>query len=573
MRHDAWGDHWGTSLGALQLQVETEKRAVDRHFQQLDRQVQGLLARLEAGTDALRDTGMREKLAEMQGSVAGLMEEVQSLARRADSVDDRLWARANGAEELARHGTRDLQHQLQSLERQARLQQASVEDAQRRQQARQRRLEKVLEDLEWRLGSLEEEGRAPELGDPAAAEEQLQGLCAELEALQARLVSVEALQEQTLKPCGGLLESSRSEGGEVSELRHRLSALEGKASSQIEELHSTFAAVRVKVESQAQRQNALSERLEQAHVPTLEAIRHELAAERGKDMRNFEDRLVDLSHKVQRALDGTDASNNAENWDALLQRTAELESASDAWQRELQDLRSSLRKEVLAVMVQGSMPSRSNGRLAAYGPSRSTVDGNRWPLFQRDMKGGTQQGPSSPLRPVETNSFLRPSMVPEGEEVKQDSTPERSNASPRSSFDIAVSQDESVNDALVLPTRCDTLEDVIQPGASRSPSCSGGPGADAEAAMTGSESRAKTGSDSRARSPESGRRSRSVSRSRSNTASRSRSRSLSKGRSRSSSRSSASPRANHRPASASASESGRSRRSDVNEAVSADSAD
>lgn len=382
-RLESWAEHLSVVVAGLQRQFDGEKRAVDRRFQQLERQLQGALGRLEGGGEH-REGGARERWAELQGSVTGLMEEVQALARRADGIDDRLWSRASGAEELARQGTRELQQQVQSLERQSRLQGAAAEDAQRRQQSRQRRVEKFLEDFEWRLTKMEEDQRPGQEEEGSSAfEEQMQGVCAEVEALQARMAAVEALHAKPSDMAGGTSlgpADSRLETSEVSDVRGsvgllegRLSSLEAKTSTQLEDLRTTIATVRVKVEGQCQRQGAIAERLEMAHVPTLEALRCEVASERVRDLRAVEDRISELNQKVDRALQATDATRDGEEADSLNHRTSAVEALTGALGREVQELRSHLRAEIRTLLGHGAKFGRSGPRGTAATP------GHSWP--------------------------------------------------------------------------------------------------------------------------------------------------------------------------------------------------
>jgi len=183
---DQLADRIAAAVAKLQQQHEAEKRSSERRFQQLERQVQGTLGRLEG--DRAREGDTRERWAELQGSLNGLMEENQALGQRVDGLDERIWARTNEAQELARQGVRDLQQQLQAFERQARLAVAAAEESQRRQAAKQRRTEHLLEDFAWRIAKAEEEQRTrQEHGDQQrersftahlqVMEQQFQALC------------------------------------------------------------------------------------------------------------------------------------------------------------------------------------------------------------------------------------------------------------------------------------------------------------------------------------------------------------------------------------------------------------
>jgi len=400
-RLESWTEHLGATVSSLQRQCDAEKRSVDRRFQQLERQLQGVLGRLE-GDGYLRCEGSRsgERWAELQGSVTGLLEEVQGLARRVDSVDDRLWQRAGGAEELARQGARELQQQVQALERQCRLAAAAAEDTQRRQASRQRRTEKLLEDLEWRLAKTEEEHQRPRQMDeegPSALEEQVQGLCGEFEAMGARLASVEALQAKLSSvgmargagvPGDSRLEEAAEEASDVRSalgvVEGRLAGLESKASAQLEEMRSSVAAVRVKVEGQCQRQGAIAERLEMAHVPTLEALRAEVSNDRARDIRSLEDRLAELGQRVDCALEAADASGIADRTDSLGQRVSAVEALAGALRREAWELRSGLRAELRGAWA-GGRSGGSSSRGPVGGAGSGTASSSAEPTIKEQL--------------------------------------------------------------------------------------------------------------------------------------------------------------------------------------------
>merc|ERR1719491_2642329 len=104
---DPYGESMSSMISGLQRQCDGDRRSMERRMEQLDRQFQGFATRLDS--EHARDSDWREKWAEVQGSLNGLVEETQALARRVDGLDERLWSRASGVEELSRQGLRDLQ--------------------------------------------------------------------------------------------------------------------------------------------------------------------------------------------------------------------------------------------------------------------------------------------------------------------------------------------------------------------------------------------------------------------------------------------------------------------------------
>lgn len=371
----------GAAVQGLKRQCETEARASDRRFQQVERQLHAAVGRFEGNRP--REEDWRQRFADLQGSVKGLLDETQAVVKRVDGLDERLSQRHLSAEELARQSTREVQQQLHTLERQARLAEAATEDAGRRQAAKQRRLDTMLEDLVWRVSNLEEEhgsnGAAATAAAAAAAvadgsarletvEQQLQRLASEVGAVVSRLQAMEvsviessAFLEEAARAVNGEAEEKDEEsprwpqryatvvegagvgaggsgvnsvvggsrrnsrdgsttgagdrgergggggGGrrEVDGLERELVALDRRLSLQLEELSTSLAAVKVKLDGQVQRQNSISERVETAHLPLIDALRRELGEDRARDMRNIEDNIADLQQRLSGQLDGT----------------------------------------------------------------------------------------------------------------------------------------------------------------------------------------------------------------------------------------------------------------------------
>jgi len=87
------------AVAELQRQAEAERRNMNRQLQQLERRFQEQCTAPTVG---------RERWADLQGSVSGLLEEMSSLARRVEGLDEKLRLRIGSCEELIRQRTREL---------------------------------------------------------------------------------------------------------------------------------------------------------------------------------------------------------------------------------------------------------------------------------------------------------------------------------------------------------------------------------------------------------------------------------------------------------------------------------
>jgi len=154
----------------------------------------------------------------------------------------------------------------------------------------------------------------------------------------------------------------------VEALECRLATFEERASAQLKEACTGLGAVRVKVDGQAQRTSALAERLETAFVPSLEALKADLAEERARDLRNSEGRFAELSRRIDFACEAAEG-DCPEKVEALVPRVASCEASCGATRREVQELRAALRAELRAVMGRSSR----GGSSAASGGSGSEL--------------------------------------------------------------------------------------------------------------------------------------------------------------------------------------------------------
>eukprot|EP00971_Amphidinium_carterae_P118531 2348212-Amphidinium_carterae.1 len=76
------------SVTALQQQTDADRRRLSALERRLD----------AAAEERSKECDWRDKLADVQGSVAGLLDEAQSQARRVDGLEERFWVRAGNNE-------------------------------------------------------------------------------------------------------------------------------------------------------------------------------------------------------------------------------------------------------------------------------------------------------------------------------------------------------------------------------------------------------------------------------------------------------------------------------------------
>lgn len=311
-----------TAVTQVQRQSETDRR----RLLQLERKLEFRL------DDKVRDGEGREKWAELQGSVAGLIEEMQAMTRRVEGLDERLWARTSGSE-LTKQRNRELEQQVQMLEQQGRLNQSTLEESQKRQATKLRRAEHSLEEALRRLAKVEEEAWAKQhAGQPrdgftearvAALEHQQERLDSDLRTLQMHFDDNFQGGPATVQDDG---EEARLEEV-VHSVERSFSSLEKKVSSQVEEMASSLASLRVKVDGQLQRVGTLAERMEIAHEPAIESLRLELAQARHQDRREVEAEMNSLRHRVQEAAESNE-DTAVEVREALRQNTAQIAALS-----------------------------------------------------------------------------------------------------------------------------------------------------------------------------------------------------------------------------------------------------
>lgn len=150
------------ALADAQRKRDTDRRLNDRRLQQLEQKVESVF------DDRARDTDSRKKWAEVQGSVNGLIEEVQNVARRVDGLETGLRARTSGLEAIKQR-SHELEQQVQNLEQHSRLAESSQEENQKRQWTKLARTERVLEEHARRLAKAEDSMQAQPREHPGLA--------------------------------------------------------------------------------------------------------------------------------------------------------------------------------------------------------------------------------------------------------------------------------------------------------------------------------------------------------------------------------------------------------------------
>ncbi|CAL1152555.1 unnamed protein product [Cladocopium goreaui] len=261
----------------------------------------------------------RERWAEVQGSVSGLLEETQALARRLDGLDERLWARTSGSE-ASKQRNRELEQQVQALEQQNRLAAAAAEDD--NTATKLRRTEHSLEeayDVLRRVSTLEDEvGMAGAVIIESSADCVRQrsaphrdgyleeALDAELRALQANLE--DGLQQLRDEFTNGGQEGTDLHSNDVFEVVRKadvgLSALERKVTGQVEE--PTYRPLWRAFESKWTEYSAGFGALD-GFVAEIVEFNIQLQA-RNQERREFEAEVQALKHRLQQVQDSNDES-------------------------------------------------------------------------------------------------------------------------------------------------------------------------------------------------------------------------------------------------------------------------
>lgn len=292
----------GALVASLQRQCEQEKRSSERQFKQLERRVQSLQE------ERARESEGRDKRAELQGIVKGLVEEVQTLTRRAEGVDERLRTRTSGIEEAARQQLRELEQQLQASEHKQRLATSSLEGVHERITVKLRRQEQLVEEHARRLARFEEnQGTA---GGASILESRIGVIEQQYGMLEAKLQGLSAKHEEMLPDdhchVDIVRETRTALEDSIQSLERSFDALATRVQAELEEQSGHLASVsgglgsvKVKLDSQSQRFESFAERAEIAHIPALEALRAEYAQHRSTDQQDVDDRCAAMAQKIE----------------------------------------------------------------------------------------------------------------------------------------------------------------------------------------------------------------------------------------------------------------------------------
>jgi len=310
------------AVAELHRQAEAERKSVCRQLHHLERRFQ----------DQLSEPVMkRERWADLQGSVNGLLEEVTAMGKRIESLDERLRDRTGKCEELTRQKARDLEQQMYAQDSKAQLTLSTSEEHMKRQSAKVKKVVGLVEEHTRRLDVLEATLRTGSAQSTMlyAPNSGIETRLHELEQRQSGLeddfrgIATVALEAQNKAVARSIeLTPGRPEGvengrlhddaldrraltaGEPSDnfsltVQRDMAALEKRLTAQLDEHATTIARLRVRSEAQDQRLTAATERVENIMDSPLEALRLELQQLRQQDMHEIEVRIKDVMRRIQ----------------------------------------------------------------------------------------------------------------------------------------------------------------------------------------------------------------------------------------------------------------------------------
>lgn len=269
----------------------------------MQRQLDHLERRLQ---EQLAMPASRERWADLQGSVTGLLEEVAGIVRRVEGLDEKLRSRTTACEELLRQRTREVEQQIHSQQQKVQLAVSTFEEMSKRQTAKLRKVVQTSEEQTRRLASLEEASRRPAQDVTMRLEARLSELEGQQASLEEEFRNVATGQRlDSLSPSRRIHASSahtvHAEGpgyDVVRALETELSTLSKQLAAQLDDHSSALASLRVRTEGQEQRLVAAGERLEKVVAPTLEAFRAEMQQLRLADRSEMDQRFEHLSRRL-----------------------------------------------------------------------------------------------------------------------------------------------------------------------------------------------------------------------------------------------------------------------------------
>jgi len=304
---NSFAEKTNSTVARLQKQCDTDRR----RLAQLERKVEARLEELASG-----EGDGREGLAALQGSVSGLAEETQALARRLESLDERLWTQRPAKTDLAKERKRELEMQVQALEQQSRLAAEAADEMHKRQSMKLWRNEHAIDEAARRLAKIEEEVRAKLEGHRwgshvserfDAVEEQQDRVHAQVHALQVQLdEGLQSIRDRAAQNEAGRHAAGPAIREAMDTSERNLAALERKVTGRVEDLASSLSSLQVKVDGQLQRLGVLAQRLETAHGPALDSLRSELEKLRSQDRRELDGEIAALRGCVREGLSARD---------------------------------------------------------------------------------------------------------------------------------------------------------------------------------------------------------------------------------------------------------------------------
>eukprot|EP00419_Tripos_fusus_P040819 CAMPEP_0172787966 /NCGR_PEP_ID=MMETSP1074-20121228/206711_1 /TAXON_ID=2916 /ORGANISM="Ceratium fusus, Strain PA161109" /LENGTH=1772 /DNA_ID=CAMNT_0013624987 /DNA_START=12 /DNA_END=5330 /DNA_ORIENTATION=- len=282
-------------VAEMQRQVESDRRAVHRQLEQLDRRLHDVVAAPSVG---------RERWADLQGSVSGLLEEMSALARRVEGLEEKLLLRTSNCEELTRQRTRELEQLLQAQQHKSLLTASTSEEMSKRHTARLRKMGQAVDDQARRLQALEDAARKPSADSEAV---RLEARMADLEGQHSSVAEeLRGLMMSSVRVCSGQHGDTTHHSGSgedleaaVRTLERGLDALTRRSSGQLDDHAAALASLRIRTEGQEQRLSAAAERLENVVAPPLEALRAEVTQSREHDRQEAKSQIEHLTRQLQ----------------------------------------------------------------------------------------------------------------------------------------------------------------------------------------------------------------------------------------------------------------------------------
>lgn len=282
-------------IANLQCQCETDRRTTERQLKQFERRLQ------VAQDEHSRDREGYQKHSELQGCVNGLLEEVQSLTRRIDGLDERLLSKTTSIEDFIRRSSQKLEQQATAVDHKAQLSTAACEEMQKRQTAKARRVEHAMEDIGTRLTKLED-------SQSGSGSSHMESILASLQQrqvmMESEIQSLHAIIAETPAETSYSLTDHPHEDA-IRIIESNVADLVQKTSSQHAESQKELASLRVKVSSQMQRVESLVERTESVHGPAIDAVRAEIFESQAHSKRELENsvdafrKMVEMSKQAQ----------------------------------------------------------------------------------------------------------------------------------------------------------------------------------------------------------------------------------------------------------------------------------